>query len=223
MLRYRSLQNIAKLFRILKHCLILVFLSWISSRLPFILEISNKYFRKFILITISPLFIFLISNVIVLMLLARSGKLAASKKLDTDIFEDYAKKIDISVNLEPKNCSKESEKEVVYQDKRIIGEINTVTCDSSVEGALVPELVLKQKVLGRSKSENLKVDILKKACRKLRRSETQISRKTDRSDETLAECVEELSNEEFQRTIEAFIEKQLRFHKEEKFAIVTHI
>lgn len=223
MLWYRRLENITKLFRIIEFCLILVLLLWIPSSLPFFLEICNKYICKFISIIISRLFIFLISNVIVITLLAKSGKLTASGKPDTDTFEEVAKKIESIVNLEPENCAKESEKELVYQDKRIMDEINTVTCDSFVQGALVPELLLDQKVLRRSQSENFKVDALKKACGKLRRSETEISRKTERSNQTLAECVEELSNEEFQRTIEAFIEKQLRFHKDEKFAIVSHI
>lgn len=94
-------------------------------------------------------------------------------------------------------------------------------CD---ELALVNSVsVSDQKVYKRSRSEELKREILeeKVSTRKLRRSETEkLVAESGRSGETKAEVVDKLSNEEFQRTIEAFIAKQVRFHKEEKLSIL---
>lgn len=233
MLRYRRLRNLAKLFRILELCLLLVFISWISSHLPCILKISKHYFRRIIAIIISPLFIFLLSNVIVLTLLVKSGQLSTSsgytEKSDTSLYTEFTKDVHFSVHSNAENCSAVSEEEeIVYQDKQIVGEIFTVdsklSSHSIAQVKLQPEYsILHKKVLRRSQTENLKTEISEKPGRELRRSESEMSPKSERSGESTAEIVEELSNEEFQRAIEAYIEKQLMFHKQEKFPIGPHI
>lgn len=144
------------------------------------------------------------------------------------MYSEYANNIEISDNSNAENSSDVSEEEVVYQDKEIIGEINTVeskSCsDSIAEVKLQPEYsILDEKVLRRSQSDNSKTEISEKPGRELRRSESEMCTKNERSGESTAEIVEELSNEEFQRAIEAYIEKQLMFHKQEKFSIVPHV
>ncbi|KAL8118053.1 uncharacterized protein LOC141689899 [Apium graveolens] len=233
MLRYRRLRNLAKLFRILEICLLLIFISWISSRIPFILKISKVYFRQFISIITNPFFIFVLSNVIVLTLLIKSGQFTSSssftEKSDTNPYSEFTNNIEINDNLKAENQSAVSEEEVVYQDKEIVGEINTVESKSCYESIAEVKLqpgelsIVDQKVLHRSQSENLKPDISEKPGKELRRSESEMCPKNERSGESTAEIVEELSNEEFQRAIEAYIEKQLMFHKQEKFSIVPHV
>lgn len=233
MLRYRRLRNLAKLFRIFELCLLLIFISWISSRMPFILKISKDYFCRFVSIIISPLFIFVLSNVIVLTLLVKFGQFTTSssslsEKSDTNLYSEFTNNIKISADSNAENCSAGSEEEVVYQDKEIVGEINTVdskSCSESIaEVNLQPEYsILDQKVLHRSQSEDLKPEISEKPLAELRRSESEMCSKNERSGESTGEIVEELSNEEFQRAIEAYIEKQLMFHKQEKFSIVPHV
>lgn len=121
-----------------------------------------------------------------------------------------------------------------YEDEKdrnkwsIVGEIFTVdsklSSHSIAQVKLQPEYsILHKKVLRRSQTENLKTEISEKPGRELRRSESEMSPKSERSGESTAEIVEELSNEEFQRAIEAYIEKQLMFHKQEKFPIGPHI
>lgn len=223
MLTYRRLRNLAKLFRILELCLLLIFISWISSRIPFILKSGTEYFRRLISIIISPLFIFLLSNVIVLTLVVKSGQLNTEKSV-LNLYKEFTKDIEISVNSNAENRSAVSEEEeIVYQDKQIVGEINTLdskSCSDSITQVnlqLPDYTILEQKVLQRSQSENLKAE---KPGGELRRSESETSPKSETSGKRTAEIVEELSNEEFQRAVEAYIEKQLMFHKQEKFSIV---
>ncbi|KAK1363552.1 putative TRNA--methyltransferase non-catalytic subunit trm6MTase subunit trm6 [Heracleum sosnowskyi] len=233
MLRYRRLGNLTKLFRILELCLLLIFISWTSSRIPFLLKISKHYIRQLISIIISPLFIFVLSNVIVLTLLVKSGQFttkspSSTEKSDTNLYSEFTNNIEISANSDAENHSVVSEEEVVYQDKEIVGEINTVESklcsDSIAEVKLQPEnSILDEKVLHRSQSEDSKTEIWEKPGKELRQSEGEMCPKNETSGKSKAEIVEELSNEEFQRAIEAYIEKQLMFHKQEKFSIVPHV
>lgn len=124
----------------------------------------------------------------------------------------------------------------MYQDKEIICEGNTKTAipksvdDEDDDQDLVfsekePEVKPSYR---RSQSENLRRECLyeeiMKSNQKLRRSETYIRRKElAGGDETADDFQEDdMSNEEFQRTIEAFIDKQISFHRREQLAVVLH-
>ncbi|KAI8032272.1 hypothetical protein LOK49_LG01G02974 [Camellia lanceoleosa] len=226
MLRYNRLRTIAKLFRLLEIFLALLLLSWISARFPFAIKISGEYFRRLIAIVVSPLFIFIISNVIVITLLAKSGQLSgktlAINSAETDLYDELIKNIGNEINYGPENCPPVPEsKEIVYEEKQIVSELIAVTPKSN---ELIAETVSCAKVLRRSQSEMLKRENSKKNCGKLRRSETEKCRRVEDSGEVPPETVnlsEELSNEEFNRTVEEFIAKQVKFHQEEKLAIVT--
>lgn len=240
MLQYRRFRKIAKLFRFVELFLAVVLLSWISTRLPFVIRISGEYFRQLLAIIVSPLFIFLIGNVIVLTLVVKSGQLTGNFSVvdvaGTELYEEIVNNVteDVPPVLEPE--------EIVYQDKRIISEVNTkpITSYCSEENEIkiseatnkpsvnsYPDLDLK--VYRRSQSDNL----MKKECcvepdkvyGKLKRSETEIGHRkvvTPVEEKTVVNVVDELSNEEFQRRIEGFIARQVRFHQEEKLSIVPH-
>ncbi|KAK9066876.1 hypothetical protein SSX86_014199 [Deinandra increscens subsp. villosa] len=240
MLHYRRFRKIAKLFRLLELFLAVVLLSWISSRLPFVIRIFGDYFRQLLSVIVSPLFIFLVGNVIVLTLVVKSGQLTGNFSVvdvaGTDLYEEIVNNVtesDLPPVLEP-------EEVIVYQDKRIVTESIAKTVSTNCRGeseiqisettkqkpsgdSVIPDLDLKS--YRRSQSENL----MKRECvveadevsGKLKRSETEIVRRTD--DAPAAEnVVDELSNEEFQRRIEGFIARQVRFHQEEKLSIVPH-
>ncbi|XP_076960684.1 uncharacterized protein LOC143637120 [Bidens hawaiensis] len=193
-LHYHRFKKLAKLFRLVEVLLAVVLLSWVSSRLPFVVRISGEYFRQLITIIVSPLFIFFIGNIIVLTLVVKSGgNLLDINITGTDLYEEIVNS-DVPPVLEPE--------EVVYQDKQMICEVNTK-----------PDLGLK--AYKRSQSEKMvKVD------KKLKRSVTEIGhRKVDIipvEEKKQDDVVEELSNEEFQRRIEGFIARQVRFHQQEK-------
>lgn len=222
LLKFNRLRTIANLFRLVEIFLVVVLLSWISSRLPFLVKISSDYFRRLIALILSPLFIFLITNAIVITLLAKSGRIfrrapTGLNNAETDFYEEF---INIS-QTGPGNPPPVPEPEpIVYDDKEIISELISVAPKGNEEIEIAAVRASEFKIFERSKSEKLMKRSLEKTCGKLRRSETEICRKVADSGEDPASVVEELSNEEFQRTIEEFIAKQVKFHKQEILAIV---
>lgn len=221
MLRYRRFRKIANLFRLIELFLAVVLLTWISSRLPFVIGVFCNYFRLILSVIVSPLFIFVIGNVIVLTLVIKSGlgNPSAVSETGADLYEEILNNVteDVPPVLEPE--------QIVYQDKQIVSEVNTKSkpkpkpnCNENFKVNSVSDLDLK--VYRRSQSDNL----MKRECvlkpdevsGKLKRSETEINRRKSDDD-----VVDELSNEEFNRKIEGFIARQVRFHKEEKLAIVV--
>ncbi|XP_059658448.1 uncharacterized protein LOC132304741 [Cornus florida] len=213
MLRFHRLQKVAKLFRLLELCLVLVLISWTSTRLPFAVKISGEYFRKLLAIIVSPIFIFVLSNGIVVTLFAKSGQLSGQTptvvdNAETYLCEEVMKNSENQFDFRSKIYTPVPEpEEIVFVDKQIICEVNTVT--SNNESTMVASPVMESKTFRRTRSENLKREISsEKSHEKLRRSDTDKFLNDMYSDEFLPEkpCLfEKLSNEEFQRRIEAFI------------------
>lgn len=247
-LLYNNLKCVTKLLRIVEICLGLVLLSWTSTRLPFAVKISVDYFRQLIAIMISPLFTFLLCNVIVVTLLIKGGRRfvgqsSAVVEIDADFYEGFIETGDDVTASTNADISPVNSDEIVYQDKETIFEeisntavqIGDFETPEDLKAAFevgkadavseVPEM----KDLRRSKSEKLKMENIEveveeeESDGKLRRSETEKWRKVANPGEIPEETLyifDELSNEEFQKTIEEFIAKQIKFHQEEKLAIV---
>lgn len=215
MLRFCGLREIKKLFRIMEIFLVLLFLTWASNRLPFAVRISGEYFRQIVNIVHSHLFIFFLGNVIVLILFFKSRNLFLQHDFQniSETHMEFCQEF-IKNSYGHTHFAAESSpqpEEIVYQDKQTILEVTRV------------------KVHRRSQSENFrrkKVLEEDKNCgsrgKQLRRSETERQRRVEEVAAKNAEMVDELSNEEFHRAIEAFIAKQIKFHQEEKLAIVLH-
>ncbi|XP_021717846.1 uncharacterized protein LOC110685606 [Chenopodium quinoa] len=248
----RQLQSLAKLFRFVEVCIVLVFLSWLSAHLPFAVRISGEYFRKLVSLILCPTSIFLLGNAIVVTLLAKSGLFSGdcSSSIDNavaELYDEFRSEDDDDIPVLGKE-------EIVYQDKEII-------CEENVKKPLVSKLVLeeikpkavfsdeikpkayfsdekkpetvfsdeKEVSYRRSQSENMmKRECVENKQEKLRRSETDIYWRSFTGDEsTAAATAEELmedgmSSDEFRRTIEAFIAKQVSFHREERLSVVLH-
>ncbi|XVE87333.1 hypothetical protein DITRI_Ditri18aG0109300 [Diplodiscus trichospermus] len=217
MRRYNRVRSLAKVFRLLELLLALLFLAWNFERLPSAVKISGEFVLKLGGYIASPLFVFLVCNVIIVTLIAKSGIFSAVNNADSKLYEEIIK------NAENRSKS-ESQQEIVYQDKEIISEENTCIptreeMDPASESDSDSE-VDNPRVYRRSKSENLAVRNSEEETKKeLRRSETEKCRKIENIDEKLFPQ-DELSNEEFQRTIEDFIAQQLRFRREESLSIV---
>ncbi|KAG6600586.1 hypothetical protein SDJN03_05819, partial [Cucurbita argyrosperma subsp. sororia] len=215
------LQMFPKFFRFLELCFLLLFLSWILSRLPIALTISADFFRKLFGFLASPLFGFLLCNAIIFALLAKPTKFSdrsAVTIVDGDeIDRIYADLIEKSGS----DGVHERKVETVYQDKQIIAEpissidhkIEERNADTESESG-----VDHPKVILRTLSEKLKP---KTQSEKLRRSETEKCRNLEHSHDILY-YQDDLSSEEFQRKIEAFIAKEKKFRREESSAIVLH-
>ncbi|KAL6224599.1 hypothetical protein ACLB2K_003454 [Fragaria x ananassa] len=227
MRRYNRLRTIARLFRLAELCLAAVLLSWTFSRLPFALRVSVDYLRLFSGVVSNPFFVFLVCNAIIVSLFAKSRHLPTAPpniEVETHLYDQFTKG--------KKSSSSEdvvSKEEVVYEDKQIISEVMSTgdpkreaILDSGSESESDSDSGLEfTKAIRRTKSEKFERDV----PAKLKRSDTENCRKMLKSgEETVPEDLDQedgLSNEEFQRAIEAFIERQKRFrHEEESMAIV---
>ncbi|XP_060195383.1 uncharacterized protein LOC132624656 [Lycium barbarum] len=211
---FHSFKSVTKLFRIVEFCVGAFLLLWSSTRLPFAVKMSGEYFRQLVTVILSPLFIFLISNVIVLTLFFKSDTLSAESS--TELYDSFVgKEEDNSANL----TSPAPVEETVYQDKQTILEVNDGRkTETATEKAQIPRRTKSDK-FDRGSNNN------KEIHGKLRRSETEKWRKNDNSGDASKKVnypVDELSNEEFQKAIEDFIARQIKFHQEEKLAIVLH-
>ncbi|WJX60993.1 hypothetical protein P8452_46138 [Trifolium repens] len=172
---YNLFTSIAKTLRLLELCLILFFLLWIFTRLPFFLRISADFLQ-------SPLFIFALSNAIIAALFAQSDLRFSSSASDS-----------ASIVEERLECQ--------------IKQIND-TCTVDVDSCFAVTDSGNLQVCSRSQSFSETMNG-ERENEKLRRSETEKVRE-------ILYPQDKLSNEEFQRTIEAFIAKQMRFLREEE-------
>ncbi|GMI68904.1 hypothetical protein like AT5G66440 [Hibiscus trionum] len=221
MRRYNRLRSLANAFRFLELLLALLFLAWTFERVPFLVKISGEFILKLGGVIASPLFVFLVSNVIIVTLIAKSGIFSTVSNADSIIYEEITK-------IAENRSKSESQEEIVYQDKEIISQpsTNTLTSEemepeSESEFESDSDIEMDNpRVYRRSKSDKLPMrNTEEQVTKELRRSETEKYRKIENIDEELF-SEDELSNEEFQRTIEDFIAKQLRFRREESLSIV---
>ena len=198
MQKHRQLQKIANFFRVIEVCIVLFLISRLSMQLPLAVKNSSGYFHNLTLVLVSPRFVFVVGNVIIITLFAKSRQFSVRDSTTNtsglDLYEEIIK------NSE-KN-QKVHQDETLYVDKHIISD----------------ESIIKD--YQRTQSEKLNRVVYEKSRRVLRRSETEKYRKSVHfSDENLEKSSyheEEMSNEEFRHKVEAFIARQQRFRREEK-------
>ncbi|KAL3723803.1 hypothetical protein ACJRO7_035904 [Eucalyptus globulus] len=211
-------------FRLLEVGLALFFL----LRVPFALKLSCEYSCLLLGFMARPLFVFILCNVIIAALLTKPGRFCARRPPADDdgggaaeeLYEEIVK-ISESRARPVLPLFREAE-EVVYEDKEIISEVST---GARAGGGGVGAVDFEEEVAEEEDEE----------CRGGRRPPQAEKRprtarsggdswESSRADYNSGGCGgdddEELSNEEFQRAIDAFIAKQLRFRQEESLAIV---
>lgn len=221
MMRYQRLRRTAGLFRyFFEICLVLSLMLWLSPKLPLTFTIFSDYIRHICLLLKSPRFMFVIGNAIILTLFAKSGQVSGDNN-GSDLYDEFVRNSSRMEKIRHENAniisSPVPEVEhiqevavsvtapiapVVYEDKEIV---SVKKQEPNATAKLVLESPAKK--YERSRSENMKK--VEKPKKVYRRSKTIKSR------------AEEMSNEEFNRTIEEFIAKQVRFIREESMAIVA--
>ena len=199
-LRYRQLRRITNLFRLIEVCLVLILVSKFSLQLPIAMKISGEYFRDLSVTVISPRFVFVVGNAIVIILFVKSGQFSgnnqAEKFDETQIYNEFVEKSD--GNMPETSAGKET---VVMVD--------TYT-------------TYEARIYRRTQSENPIKQIPDKTRRELRRSVTEKCMKSASADSCEKNYSEDdLSNEEFRRIVEAFIARQQRFRREEESMAVV--
>ncbi|KVI01997.1 protein of unknown function DUF4408 [Cynara cardunculus var. scolymus] len=202
--KYRRLHKITTLFRFMEVFAFLVMISRFSYQLPFAVKVSGDYFRGFTFTVLSPKFVFVIGNVIILILFLKSRVTENSDgNGKADLCYDYVRSCERSLINAP-----------------VVTSTSIVTVPSN------------KRMICRSRSENpIRAKCKEnKTHRELRRSVTEISRSKsfghgcDDTAATEKRCEkEELSSEDFRRTVEAFIARQQKILRDEEFSPMVYI
>ncbi|XP_030523694.1 uncharacterized protein LOC115736243 [Rhodamnia argentea] len=205
-------------FRLLELGLALFFLLRVSTRVPLAVRLSYEYSFLLLGFVARPLFAFVLCNAIIVALLARACRFCAHRPAEDGAVEElYEEIVKISESrARPALPPVREAEEVVYEDKEIISEVSTA---ARARGGDAGVFDFEEEVPEEDGDEE-------EECRGVPLPpEAEKRRRTERSggeprESSCGSGDEEMSNEEFQRAIEAFIAKQLRFRREETSAIV---
>lgn len=228
-LRHRRLQKITAMFRLMEFCILLIIISRFTVQLPVAFKVSGEYFRGLSVTAVSPGFVFILGNAIVLVLFLKSGHTSA-KNGDTtsngkrDLYDEYVKinsEKNPSIYKEENTTSKKQRKQSSSSCVSRAVAVNSDACNSHSDNTKERKVKIQ-----RSQSENLKRAVQQQqqqecAGLELRRSATVKCRGHVDNEEKPAVLgsshkEDEMSNEEFRRTVEAFIARQQRALREEE-------
>jgi len=198
MLKHRKLRRVASLLRIIEVCAVLVLVSRFSMQLPVAVRNSGEYFRDLSLFMNSPRFVFLVGNIIIIALFAQFSAQGHNVVVpEPNLYQEFVQ-----------NTTKNQEVVAEYGRKKQ----RVKTGEANIS-------------LGKS-YRRCETEILRpKRRRVLRRCETEKGRKKIEGvgvDEVARiSCPEDgMSNEEFRRTVEAFIAREQRIRREEDYYLM---
>ncbi|KAL0348423.1 UNVERIFIED_CONTAM: hypothetical protein Sangu_1070100 [Sesamum angustifolium] len=198
--RYRRIQRITTLFRFVELFVFLIVVSRFSTQFALSLRLSGEYFRQISMAIISPRFVFLVGNAIVIALFLKSGRFSGGEGEKVADFYEYVEKC----RKNQQACSSKEEKKAsdahkshgVRHVEKTMQRSNSEILDRSAQANG------RRRKLGRSMTED---------CREIQDPE----RKTATAG-SYSHTEEEMSNEEFRRTVEAFIARQQKALREEE-------
>ncbi|XP_008236917.1 PREDICTED: uncharacterized protein LOC103335673 [Prunus mume] len=207
-LRYRQRRKFANLFRLIEGLVVLLLLSRFSLQLPHAVKNSGFYFRDISGFVVSPRFVFVVGNVIVIILFVKSGRFSGKdSSAGADLYDEFVHN---------------SEKNQKIRSDAIEYHAIQSRAEDSTASEKAHTISGKIKNFTRSQSENLEREACKNSRRLLRRSETEKFKKRVESGERLAESAypeDSMSNEEFRSKVEAFIARQQKFRLQEEFSV----
>ena len=269
-LKHRHLRKIAKLLRYIEFCVVLVLISRLSIQLPLAVKNSSEYFRGFSGFMVSPRFVFLIGNVIIITLFAQSGQFSAQGPArdnpEPDLYQEFLQNSIINCKNQKLHADKtehpQKQSIVRTEDIKQIQNIDgnpvkypeklSVRTDISVKGKRIDGCMIqyreKQSMKPSTKTEDQKIDggkIMKTNnsvdVKDYRRCQSDVIRhvESEKPRHVLDRCESEnnrgsiepaapekvaktsypedgMSNEQFRRTIEAFIARQQRLRRQEQ-------
>ncbi|XP_020580828.1 uncharacterized protein LOC110024962 [Phalaenopsis equestris] len=207
MWRFRRLLHIGRLLRFLELAGAIFVLSYSYSYIPPIARNSSAVLRGAVVVLISPTFVFLFGNAIVLVLFAKSGQITSTAEAPSALSDvDGSDEISSNLTYSTPPHLREDE-EVVYEDKEVCVEIRVCTQSRSEE-------------FERTKEEP-----------KIRESKTEVSCDAEKfsppplsppaaEDRAAAEAEEDA--ERFRRTVEEFIAKQQWFQRQESLSHISY-
>ncbi|KAG7976014.1 hypothetical protein I3843_06G127300 [Carya illinoinensis] len=204
MQRHRQLQKITNICLIIKVCVVLVLISRLSMRLPLAFKNSDGYFQNVTITLASPRFVFVIGNIIVITLFAKSGQLSTrdstKKTSEFDLYEEFFKKSE-KIRRVHSNVTRCLEEHSTYDSKVKVKDYRRVQSylQNSNRGFGEKSLPVPHR----------------RDTEKLRKSSYSCDRTTKSSN-----TEDEINQEEFQRRVEAFIARQQRLRREEQYSVV---
>ncbi|XP_055814744.1 uncharacterized protein LOC129884474 [Solanum dulcamara] len=218
MLRYKKRQRVTTLFRFIEFCIFFAIIS----------RFSTDYFKGLGVTLVSPRFVFVLGNAIVIILFLISGQSSAkdgsTNNVKIDMYDEYKQKCSMNKEAYCEQSKKQRKQSIV---------VEKAYCEQSKKQRKQSILVERQleKKIHRSHSDNslsLSRDE-KKPRKKLNRSATVRCREVIYTDSvkptmmmtTTSYPEDEMSNEEFRKTVENFIARQQRFLREEEFSAVV--
>lgn len=197
-MKFHILKNIATLFRFIELCVfLLIIFSKFSTHLPLAFHLSEFLQRvfpfSFSVTSISPRSVFFLGNAIVFVLFLNSGPFS-DRDNDTEC-----------CNIKADTCFENCENYSMIDETKVI---------SHVSG----------RIIQRSYSAKIKRVNYEDGSGgpKLKRSVTEICRRGEKSTANCYYSTDEMSSEEFRRTIEAFIERRQRSLREEEFSAIVY-
>ncbi|KAG9449704.1 hypothetical protein H6P81_009669 [Aristolochia fimbriata] len=234
MRRYRRIQKLANIFRCVEVFVGLVFLTWISFRLPIAIKISGDISRQLLNLIVSPRFVFLLGNAIIITLVAKSGQFSGNGSSGcstsaSDLYEEFLKNSESSRGAKVR--TDQEEEEVVYQDKAVCAEsrregtAGAAAASGSFGTSSCTVLPNKRESPRKRRSERVAAfaETRKPAEVEYRCGAAETRVVEEKCGEEEESCFKtEMSNEEFRLAVEAFIAKQQRFQRQESMAIVVH-
>ncbi|XWS62766.1 hypothetical protein CRYUN_Cryun06bG0038900 [Craigia yunnanensis] len=201
-------QNLLKFVEV---CVVLVLISKFTTHLPVAVKNSGEYFRGLSVVLVSPRFVFIVGNAIVITLFAKAGQFSAQDSTSgTNLYEEFVEKSEKSQAVH--------RYEIEYrekQSKKSVGEEKIFSLNVHTSKGT--------KNFRRTQSENLKRVNCNKACQQLRREESEKYRKYNDSDEKMVKSSypeNGMSNEQFRNTVEAFIARKKKLQREEEFSVI---
>ncbi|XP_004500801.1 uncharacterized protein [Cicer arietinum] len=229
--KHRQLRKIANLFRYVEMCVVLVLISRLSfQQLPLALKNSSEYFREF---TVSPRFVFLIGNIIIVTLFAQSGHFSPQDSDKSKGSEEHDFYLEFL-----KNSTMYHKIQVVDQKKMRIKVENNIK-GRRINGCMMKISEKESKKSGDDDDNGVKLEEKQGIktetsleLKEYRRCQSEITivggvNSNDKKDErALQRCESEksslcsypedgMSSDEFRQTVEAFIARQqkLRIHE----------
>lgn len=211
--RFNRFRRLLKLWQLLEVFVVFGLISWSSARLPAVLRITGGYFVEFSTYLFNHHVVFLIGNAIIVLLfmLCRQND-DVSLSGGGDFYDDYVKYSEAAHRRETatlqddmpaeESGSVSKEKQIVLRTEERKG---IPQCDDVA--AAIEKATRQINRFQRTQSEKLKQEIAVRPRRELRRSETENNRETVSSSPSDASEIETLSNEEFRRRVDAFIDK----------------
>lgn len=209
--RFNRLHTIMRVRQLIEVAAVFAAISWCSSRAPAIFRSTAASLLDFSTCLSNHHIVFLIGNAIIVMLLMlcrRTDAPAPARR--RELYDDYVK---YSETARAMPSPPQQGEEVALAaglgdcDKQIVAvraEEATASSQCDDAAAVIEKAAKQIRRFQRTQSEVLRREIAVRQGAELRRSETECGMKTVNTD---AAGIENLSNEEFRRRVDAFIDK----------------